>query len=141
MFVLCRTFHRKYFTVLSRAPEARAKKIWSLDTRAWLKSCKIAAKSCACQDCVDRSGSRMVVVCRASHQKHVTAMLRAAKARAKKIWKLGNRFRSKSFKLAVKSRAFQDYTNRTDSGMAGFLPHPLPPNIKHDIFRERRRRE
>ena len=35
---------KKQFTVISRAPKARAKKIWDLDNRTYSKSAKIAVK-------------------------------------------------------------------------------------------------
>ena len=50
-----------------------------------IKKFQTVVQFCAFQDCVNHAGVRMFVLCQAFHQKYLTVLSRAPKARAKKI--------------------------------------------------------
>ena len=89
----------------SRAPLARARKIWNLDDRNWSKTFKNAVKLRAFRSCANRTSSQTVVFCRASRQNNPWCIATAKGAREENLGST-QRYLAKSLKLDVKLRAF-----------------------------------
>ena len=105
MVAFFHVFHQNWSTVISRAPSARAKKVWNRDDKTWSKTFKNAVKLRAFRGCANRTSSQTVVFCRASRQNNPRCIASAKGAREENLGST-QRYLAKSLKLDVKLRAF-----------------------------------